>query len=193
MVTEIIEETTVTEVPVTTTVVSVDTNNVSTNITESTESPALNTTAATTITANINTTVATLSASTTAGLSSTTKLSSEVTPPSVTNAENVTEKIESIFDENNNTLNTTQLTIGDGITQKTEDGDAIVLQKFAVEEVRVKNFLVPFSFFKRFFFVFSKAMHDVHSFWCSFDTLKKVAIFMTKCSRFRSNKMIWTP
>ena len=180
MVTEIIEETTVTEVPVTTTVVSVDTNNVSTNITESTESPALNT-------ANINTTVATLSASTTAGLSSTTKLSSEVTPPSVTNAENVTEKIESIFDENNNTLNTTQLTIGDGITQKTEDGDAIVLQKFAVEEVRVKKiFLVHFSFFK-------KILHDVHSFWCSFDTLKKVAIFMTKCSRFRSNKMIWTP
>ena len=151
MVTEIIEETTVTEVPVTTTVVSVDTNNISTNITESTESPALNTTAATTITANINTTVATLRASTTAGLSSTTNLSSgvktEVTPPSVTNAENVTEKIESIFDENNNTLNTTQLTIGDGITQKTEDGDAIVLQKFAVEEVRVKNLFGAFFFF----------------------------------------------
>ena len=150
MVTEIIEETTVTEVPVTTTVVSVDTN-MSTNITESTESPALNTTAAT-ITANINTT---LRASTTAGLSSTTNLSSgvktEVTPPSVTNAENVTEKIESIFDENNNTLNTTQLTIGDGITQKTEDGDAIVLQKFAVEEVRAKRkILLHFSLLKDF-------------------------------------------
>jgi len=117
------------EVPITTTVVNSAVDNSSTEKTNITESELSTTTVVNT---NINTTT-----TTTAGLlSSTTPVSTEVTS-TTTAAENVTEKIESIFDDNNNknnnTINTTQITIGDGITQ--QDGDAIVLQKLAVEEV----------------------------------------------------------
>jgi len=126
------ESVTVTEVPITTTVVSAfNSSTEKTNITES----ELSTTTTTVDNTNINTTVAQLSTSTTTSLlSSTTPVSTEVTSTTTAVAENVTEKIESIFDENNNnTINTTQITIGDGITQ--QDGDAIVLQKIAMEEV----------------------------------------------------------
>ena len=57
----------------------------------------------------------------------------------VTAEHNVTEKIESIFDENNTNTNTsTHITVGDGII-KTVDRDSILIQKLNKDEVVLQN------------------------------------------------------